>query len=61
MCRGDPSLSTFEYVPGDPSALTAVAKGHHQCVNWQSLLGWVRARSVPIFEEGVLQAPHSHT
>ncbi|PQE18761.1 tat pathway signal sequence protein [Rutstroemia sp. NJR-2017a WRK4] len=57
MCRADPSLSTFKWLHGDAQSLTAVAEGHHQCVNWQSLLAWVRSQSVPIFEDGILQAP----
>ena len=54
MCKGDPSLSTFKWVPGNPPSLTAVAEGHHQCVKWDSLLDWVRERAVPIFEPGIL-------
>ncbi len=54
ICHADPSLSTFEYLPGHPPTLTAIAKGHHQCVQWEPLMEWVRERHVPIFEEGVL-------
>jgi hypothetical protein len=54
MCRGDPSLTTFKWLPVDLPAFTAVAKGHHRCVNWDSLLTWVRERAVPIFEEGII-------
>ena len=54
MCRGDPSLSTFEWLPGNPLAFTAVARGRHQCVNWESLLGWIRERAIPIFDPGIL-------
>lgn len=54
MCRGDPSLTTFKWLPRDPPAFTAVAEGHHRCVNWDNLLTWVRERAVPIFEEGVI-------
>ncbi len=54
MCRGDPSLSTFRYLHGDPPRLTAVALGHHRCVDWDKLMEWVRERAVPIFEPGVL-------
>lgn len=57
MCRGDPSLSTFKWIQGSLPTLTAVAEGHHRCVNWESLLTWVRARSVQIFHDGALQAP----
>ena len=57
MCKGDPTLNTFEWLPGSPQRFTAVARGHHQCVNWDSLLGWVRERAVPIFEPGVLASP----
>jgi len=54
ICHADPSLSTFKYLPGHPPTLTAIAKGHHQCVQWEPLMEWVRERHVPIFEEGVL-------
>ena len=57
MCRGDPSLSTFKWLPGEPLRLTAVAMGHHQCVNWDSLLAWVRQRAIPLFEPGTLAEP----
>ena len=59
MCKGSPSLSTFRYISGAPAHLTAVALGHHQCVNWDRLLEWVRERAVPIFEPGVLAGPES--
>ncbi len=61
MCKGSPSLSTFRYISGDPAQLTAVALGHHQCVNWDRLLEWVRERAVPIFEPGVLAGPGSES
>lgn len=54
MCKGDPSLSTFRWLPEDPTHVTAVAHGHHQCVDWDTLMAWVRERAVPIFEPGVL-------
>ena len=55
ICRGDTTLSTFEWVPGsEPPAPTVVAHGHHQCVKWDSLMSWVRRRSVDAFEPGVL-------
>ena len=57
MCKGDPSLSTFQWLPGNSSHLTAVAHGHHQCVDWDRLMTWVRNRAVPIFEPGVLVEP----
>jgi hypothetical protein len=54
MCRGDTSLSTFEWIPGNPPRITAVAKGHHTCVNWESLMEWVYANQYPVFDDGVL-------
>lgn len=57
MCRADTSLSTFEYVQARAQPLTAVARGHHQCVDWDQLMQWVRKRAVPIFEPGVLVSP----
>ena len=60
MCRGDTSLTTFKYLSTAPQHLTAVALGHHQCVNWDRLMHWVRARAVPIFEPGTLVEPTSN-
>ena len=58
ICKADPSLATFEWLPGNPPHLTGVAKGHHQCVAWDNLQDWVRARAAPIFEPGVLVGPN---
>lgn len=56
MCKGDPSLTTFEWADeNDPLGFTAVAHSHHRCVKWDSLLGWVRKRAVPIFDPGTLE------
>ncbi len=57
MCRGDPSLTIFKWLLGDPPALVAEARGHHKCVDWDMLLAWVRERAIPIFESGVLVSP----
>ena len=57
MCRGDLSLSTYEWLSEDPATFTAVAHGHHQCVNWDSLMDWVRKRAVPVYKPGTLAGP----
>lgn len=57
MCRGDTSLTTFKWLAGNPPQLTAVARGHHKCVNWEKLMGWVREQAVPLFEPGTLATP----
>ena len=55
ICRGDTTLSTFEWIPGtDPPAPTVVARGRHRCVDWESLMAWVRERAVDAFRPGVL-------
>lgn len=54
MCHADPSLTSFRWLPGNPPHLTAVAVGWHKCVNWESLLEWVRSRRVKIFQPGVV-------
>ncbi|KAL9045571.1 MAG: hypothetical protein Q9214_001408, partial [Letrouitia sp. 1 TL-2023] len=54
-CRADPSLSTYEWVDGvNALGFTAVARGYHQCVKWDSLMEWVRKRAVPIYQPGTL-------
>ena len=55
MCRGDLALTTFRWLPDDPPHLTAEALGWHTCVEWESLMGWVRQRHVKVFEAGVVQ------
>ena len=56
MCRGDVSLATYSYVKGT-SSVTARTWGHHQCLDFDSLTSWIKARSVDIFQEGVLFPP----
>ena len=55
MCRADTSLTSFRWMPSDPPHLTAEAVGWHRCVNWESLMVWVRERHVKVFEEGVVE------
>ena len=56
MCRGDTSLSTFDWIERDGQKMpTAVDKGPHRCVKWEPLARWVRERAVDIVAEGVLR------
>ncbi|MCJ1439126.1 hypothetical protein MMC27_008517 [Xylographa pallens] len=56
MCRGDVSLATYSYIKGTKK-VTARTWGHHQCINYDSLLAWVKERAVDIFQKGVLVPP----
>lgn len=57
MCRGDTSLFTFKWLPGNPPMITAVAEGNHACVNWESLVDWVHEHQYSIFKPGILAGP----
>lgn len=55
MCRGDTSLLTFQWMDlKGRRFLTVVDHALHQCVKWDPLAAWVKARSVDITEPGVL-------
>ncbi|MCJ1367571.1 hypothetical protein MMC16_006705 [Acarospora aff. strigata] len=56
MCRSDVSLVTYSYIRGTRN-VTARTWGHHQCVKYESLANWIKARAVDIFREGVLVPP----
>ena len=56
MCRGDSTLITFHWghtvkLPQPDFTL------EHECVNWDSLVGWVEQHSINVFEEGMLVHP----
>ena len=56
MCRGDVSLATYSYIKGTKN-VTARTWGHHQCIDYDSLMAWVKERAVDIFQEGALMPP----
>lgn len=52
MCRGDPTISTFEWLEGMPfSRVDSVS----ECVNWEKLDTWARARVVDMSDLSVLE------
>ena len=52
MCRGDPSITTFGWRDGKP---TAHVESDHQCVQWDRLSSWAESRSVNIFDPNILE------
>ncbi|KAI1264670.1 hypothetical protein F5Y18DRAFT_389748 [Xylariaceae sp. FL1019] len=50
MCRGDPTLATFQWYEGRP-----FSKVHsvHECVNWESLRQWAEKRMVDTSDPGI--------
>lgn len=62
MCRGDTSLSTFNWLER-PDGLTAVTEtrdvAYHSCVNYDHLMHWVRDRSLDLFDPNLLVPPPS--
>ncbi|KAG6002682.1 hypothetical protein E4U21_002834 [Claviceps maximensis] len=55
MCHGDIGLITFEW--HDNSRIPVANATMHQCVNWQKLDDWTRARSVDMMKPGWLVHP----
>ena len=56
MCRGDTTLITFHWghtvkLPQPDFTL------EHECVNWDSLIGWAGKHAINVFEEGMLVHP----
>jgi hypothetical protein len=56
MCRGDVSLGTYTYLSGG-NDVTARSWASHQCVDFDALMEWTKARSIDIFAKGVLVKP----
>ncbi|KAI3318835.1 hypothetical protein HD806DRAFT_304120 [Xylariaceae sp. AK1471] len=56
MCRGDVSLGTYSYLQGS-SDVTARSWGRHQCIDFEALMKWARARAIDIVSPGVLTRP----
>jgi Mycotoxin biosynthesis protein UstYa len=52
MCRGDVTLSTFEWLEGLPFSRVY---SDHQCVNWKKLDNWARGRMVNTFDLTILE------
>jgi hypothetical protein len=58
MCRGDVSLGTYTYLSGGGgNDVTARSWASHQCVDFDSLMAWTKARAIDIFADGVLVKP----
>ncbi|KAJ4163953.1 hypothetical protein LMH87_005650 [Akanthomyces muscarius] len=55
MCHGDIGLITFEW--HNDSRIPVANATMHQCVNWQVLDDWTRARSVDMMKPGWLVHP----
>ncbi|TQV91039.1 tat pathway signal sequence [Cordyceps javanica] len=55
MCHGDIGLITYEW--HDNSRIPVANATMHQCVNWQQLDDWTRARSVDMMKPGWLVHP----
>ena len=56
MCQGDTSLLTMRW--GKTQAIPlANFSSSHQCVDWDRLDAWAEARSVDVFEPGMLIHP----
>jgi hypothetical protein len=54
MCRGDTTLSTFQWAEGRPFSHVY---SDHECVNWESLDTWARDRMVDMSDLSVLEPP----
>jgi hypothetical protein len=56
MCRGDVSLGTYTYLSGSKD-VTARSWGSHQCVDFDALISWTKARAIDLFESDILVKP----
>jgi mycotoxin biosynthesis protein UstYa len=55
MCHGDVGLITFQWSPHN---LIPVANAtYHQCVNWEKIEKWTKARTVDMLKPGWLVHP----
>lgn len=54
ICRGDTTLSTFQWLGGLPYSRVY---SDHECVNWATLDGWARGRMVNMTSFEHLVAP----
>lgn len=53
MCRGDGSLTTFEWTEGT-KGIRPYDRSPHVCVNWEGLMEWNRERAVDVSLPGSL-------
>ena len=56
MCRGDVSLTTYEWLP-DLQIPWAKLSYDHECINWESIQDWAKERTVDIFDPKILKHP----
>lgn len=63
MCAGDISLTPFYLATADEGSLYPFVKTrtYHQCVNWDRLVEWNKARAVDLFDPDLLQLPPGST
>lgn len=55
MCHGDIGLITFEW--HDDNLIPVANATTHQCIKWDKLDEWTRARSVDMMKPGWLTHP----
>ena len=58
MCRADTSLSTFKWLKVGSADVTETRDyAYHSCVDYDALMGWVRGRSLDLFDPDLLVKP----
>ncbi|KAL8931006.1 MAG: hypothetical protein Q9208_000108 [Pyrenodesmia sp. 3 TL-2023] len=57
MCKGDVTVTAFEWLAGDTLEPTTKDGALHQCVKWEKLSAWARERAVNLFDPGLLVKP----
>ncbi|KAF7532289.1 hypothetical protein G7054_g8111 [Neopestalotiopsis clavispora] len=55
LCRGDTTLTTFQWSDAKPGLLETEYPVPRQCVNWDELLQWSEEHAVDITENGLLE------
>jgi hypothetical protein len=63
MCAGDTSLTPFYFAETDEGLLYPFVKTrtYHQCINWDRLRDWTKARAVDLFDPRLLELPEGGT
>lgn len=56
MCQGDPTIITMKWASNSTRPIGNLTSPH-ECVNWDSLMEWVKPNSIDVFENGVLVHP----
>jgi len=60
VCKGDISVTAFKWLKQGSLIEPTTREGTpHQCVDWDRLSGWAKARSVDLFDPELLVKPHS--